>query len=237
MANLLKRKRILLIRDLKAKNNPMKLILILFFFAFFFTSCKQNKAEFSCDPALNEYVSTHQNRLKSISISSLISSDLFFQQAVFRSFDAVKKRDVWLQKIQLLLETQNYSQDEYEHVKSLLDHLHENYFVKENIDSEANERKQFASDWINKAKSNLGWSDKQVAFVIYRLYNDPAQFDAEAIVAQSKKQATSEESSENCFCNTSSDYCANSLCNSGNCVIATGCGWLWSGSCDGMCPL
>lgn len=237
MANLLERKIILQFRDLKEKYNQMQLILILFFFAFFFTSCKQNKAEFSCDPALNEYVSTHQNRLKSISISSLISSDLFFQQAVFRSFDAVKKRDVWLQKIQLLLETQNYSQDEYEHVKSLLDHLHENYFVKENIDSEANERKQFASDWINKAKNSLGWSDRQVAFVVYRLYTDPAQFDAESIVAQSKKQATSGESTENCFCNTSADFCANSLCHSGNCVLDTGCGWIWSGSCDGLCFL
>lgn len=215
----------------------MKFFLIVFSLALCVTSCKQNEAEFSCDPTLNEYVSTHQKKLKSISLPNLISSDLLFQQAVFRSFDAVKKRDVWLQKIQSLLETQNYSTAEYAHVTSLLDHLHENYFVKENLVAEANERKQFASDWINKAKSSLGWSDKQVAFVVYRLYTDLAQFDAEPIVSQSKKQVTSEESTESCNCNTSSDYCTIISCASGNCGLTSGCGWLWSESCDGTCPL
>lgn len=214
----------------------MKFFLIVFSLALCVTSCKQNGAEFSCDPTLNEYVSTHQKKLKSISLPNLTSSDLFFQQAVFRNFDAVKKRDVWLQKIQTLLETQNYSTAEYAHVASLLNHLQENYFVKENLVAEANERKQFASDWINKAKSSLGWSDKQVAFVVYRLYTDPAQLDAESIALQTRRQATSDESTESCNCHTSTDYCAILGCVGGNCILTSGCGWLWSESCDGICP-
>ncbi len=110
----------------------MKTFFTAFLFVLIFTSCRQDEALFSCDPFLNDYVSMHQEELKYISITDLASSDLVFQQAAFRSFDATKKREVWLQKIQSLLETQKYSVDEYAHVKSLLNHLHENYFVKEN---------------------------------------------------------------------------------------------------------
>ena len=202
-----------------------------------FSSCKRDEVVYSCDPILNQYVSTHRAVLKSLSLTDLTNSDLVFQQAIFRSYDATRKREVWVQKIQSLLATQIYSPDEFAHVNSLLNHLHDNYFVKENIESGRTERKQFATDWINKAKNSLGWSDQQVAFVVYRLYTSTSQFDSELRFIQSIQQQNVIQPSGNCSCSTSTDYCVgNWLCNPGSCKLtSSGCGWLWSEACDGTC--
>lgn len=215
----------------------MKPFLRVFVLVLIFSSCKRSEGAFSCDPILNQYVSTHQAILKSAPITDLTNSDLVFQQAVFRSYDATRKREVWVQKIQLLLETQIYSPAEFAHVNTLLNHLHKNYFVKQNIEHERNDRKQFATDWINKAKNSLGWTDQQVAFIVYRLYTTSSQFDSELRFSQSIQQQTVIQPLANCSCSTSTDYClGNLLCNSGSCILtSSGCGWLWSESCNGAC--
>lgn len=218
------------------KKTSMKTLFKVLVFSIIFSSCKRDEVVFSCDPILNQYVSTHQAVLKSLSLTDLTNSDLVFQQAAFRSYDATRKREVWIQKIQSLLVTQIYSPDEFAHVNSLLNHLHENYFIKENIESERNERKQFATDWINKAKNSLGWTDQQVAFVVYRLYTTTSQFDTELRFIQSIQQQNSIQPTGNCGCSTSTDFCSGSaLCNSGSCSTSTGCGWMWSQACDGTC--
>lgn len=197
-------------------------------------SCKQNETVFSCDPVLNKYISTHVRQLKSLSLNDLVSSNLAYQQAVFRSYDALKKRETWMQRIQLLLDTQGYTEAEYAHVSSLLSHLDENFFVTERLESEVNERRKFSSDWISTAKNTLGWSDKDVAFVVYRLYTDKAQFDSE-IATLRPSSATVIDPNGNCTCSTSSSFCADLMCVSGGCQLTTGCGWLWSETCDGTC--
>ena len=212
----------------------MKVILVIILVLLFTVSCKRNESIFSCNPAINQYVSAHTVELKSLSLNDLTKSDLAFQQAVFRSYDAAKKREIWVQRIQLLLDTQNYTEVEYAHVAGLLNHLHENYFEPENIESEAVERKQFAADWISKAKTDLGWSDKDIAFVIYRLYTNKTQFDNE-IEATLTNSIEIIDPNGNCTCSTTSDYCLNSYCNNGSCNLTTGCGSFWSQTCDGKC--
>jgi len=213
----------------------MKTIFTTFLFILILASCLQNEVEFSCDPVLNEYVSTHQEAIARLSINDLATSDLQFQQAAFRSFDPIKKREIWLQKIQFLLENEQYSEVEFSHVKNLLNHISENYFNKDSIDLEADERAHFASDWISFAKNNFGWTDRYIAFVVYSLYTSQVQFDRELIALTSIQQQTSADSeTEYCTCNTIHDFCAIS-CNSGNCRILTGCGWLLSEPCNGLC--
>lgn len=213
----------------------MKIFLTVLVFVFIFTSCKQDEILFSCDPILNEYVAANQAQLKQIKINELASSGLDFQKAVFRSFDAAKKRDVWLEKIQILLETQEYTKDEYNHVEKLINHILLDYFKPENLGSQNKERIDFATHWIEYAKDNLGWSDQDVAFVVYRLYTNREQFQSELNVLKSLHLQTSANSEGGtCNCNVSSSFCPNS-CNGGNCGISGGCGWLWSEACDGIC--
>lgn len=214
----------------------MKTLFKLLIFAVSISSCKHDEVLYSCDPILNQYVATHQNLLKSLSLVDLTNSDLVFQQAVFRSYDAIKKREVWMQRIRTLLETQNYSPDEFDHVRSLLDHIHVNYFVQENIESEKLERKLFQASWTDKAKNSLGWSDKQVAFVVYRLYTNVSQFDNELKFIQSIQSQDGVDPQADCYCSTSNDYClVHKTCFTGSCIIKTGCGPLWSETCDGAC--
>ena len=115
----------------------MKFISNLFILDILPSSCSQYMTYFSCYLILNNYVSTNQNKLKSISTTDLASSSLAFQRVVFRSSDAEKKQEVRLQKIQTRIRIQNYSEDEYTHAKSSLNHLLENCFAKEHIDAEA----------------------------------------------------------------------------------------------------
>jgi hypothetical protein len=183
---------------------------------------------------LNEYISTHTAKLKSLSLNDLTKSDLMFQQAAFRNFDAAKKREIWQQKILLLLDTQNYSEAEYNHVAALLNHLHEKYFEPENILSEAIERKQFAQAWISKAKSELGWYDKEIAFVVYRLYTNEEQLNSE-IKSYLEVYPDTIDPNGNCDCNTGNNFCAMQNCSAGSCRVTSGCGWLWSETCDGKC--
>ena len=212
----------------------MKVFSVIILIFLFTASCKRNEAIFSCNTSINEYVSNHISELKSLSLTDLTKSDLAFQQAVFRSYDAAKKREIWLQKIQLLLDTQNYTEAEYSHVSNLLSHLHANYFEPDNLESEAFDRRQFALAWIGKAKSELGWSDKDIAFVVYRLYTKQEQFNPE-INTSPANQTDTVDPNGNCSCSTESDFCVANYCMSGNCKIASNCGWLWSETCDGKC--
>ena len=213
----------------------MKTIYVSIFCIFFLASCMQEKVNFSCDPVLNEYVSTHQEALAQLSFHDLVSSDLEFQQAVFRSYNPVKQRDLWIEKIQYLLDNEKYSADEYAHVKSLLDHLHENYFTKENLKSEASKRSQFKTDWINVAKNKLGWTNRYIAFVVFSLYTSQDQFD---IGVQALSSGVSinkiNPTAKVCSCSTTTSFC-NLGCSPTGCQKTTGCGWFWSETCDGNC--
>jgi hypothetical protein len=202
----------------------------------------QEKVNFSCDPVLNEYVSTHQEALAQLSFHELVSSDLEFQQAVFRSYNPAKQRDLWLKKIQYLLDNEKYSADEYAHVKSLLDHLHENYFAKENLKSEASNRSRFKTNWIDVAKNKFGWTNRYISFVVYSLYTNQDQFELGVHALSSGVSVNNTGVSVNkinptakiCSCSTNSSFC-DMACSPNGCQKSTGCGWFWSETCDGNC--
>ena len=215
----------------------MKTICTILFCVFAFSSCMQDQMEFSCDPVINEYISNHQEEFVQYTVIDLAASEPLVQQPIFRSFTPEQKRDIWLQKIQFLLDNEPYTDAEYVHVEKLLDHLHENYFSKENLVLEASLRSKFETEWINFAKSNLGWSDKNIAFVVFRVYTNHVQFDAEMNTLITIKQiALADSEMSTCNCNTNMDYCPQGIiCKIGDCQMTTGCGWLWSESCDGRC--
>jgi len=220
----------------------MKTIYVSIFCIFFLASCMQEKVNFSCDPVLNEYVSTHQEALAQLSFHELVSSDLEFQQAVFRSYNPAKQRDLWLKKIQYLLDNEKYSADEYAHVKSLLDHLHENYFAKENLKSEASNRSRFKTNWIDVAKNKFGWTNRYISFVVYSLYTNQDQFELGVHALSSGVSVNNTGVSVNkinptakiCSCSTNSSFC-DMACSPNGCQKSTGCGWFWSETCDGNC--
>lgn len=81
----------------------MNKFLPLVFFLAILLSCRQSEFEFSCDPVINAYVLENKEELSKVPVTEFADFDLLLQKAVYNSWDAQKKRDVWFGKIKLVL--------------------------------------------------------------------------------------------------------------------------------------
>lgn len=215
----------------------MKTIYSSLIFSLIFLSCRQEVLQYSCDPVLNEIVTSHIQEYVQFTVKDLIVYDLHAQQAIFRSYTPEKKREIWLEKIHYLLENEGYSSEEYVHVAKLLELLHENCFNPGTIKAEALQRTQFNASWISYAQNSLGWSEKYIAFVVYRLYTNQTQFEAETKAFLSlKRKAAADSENGDCLCNDSLFCGLGSSCIDNGCdKISQGCGLLWKYDCVGQC--
>lgn len=213
----------------------MKKILIIALLACLIFSCQQSILEFSCDPVINKFVIENQEELSTISLKELGSYDLQLQKAIFSSWDYQKKRSAWVDKLLYVKIHIPFTELENSHIRALINHINDDYFLMENLDKNLEIRSQFASQWVNYAINKLGWSNEFIAFMVYRLYTDQSQLDSELSVLKSISTASSANSEGNCNCNVSADFCGGINCHSGGCLITPGCGWLWSMPCDGRC--
>jgi hypothetical protein len=215
----------------------MKKILLIALITIFLLSCQQSDFEFSCDPEINEFVINNREELAKITTKEFASYDLRLQKAIYNSWDYQKKKEAWIDKLQYTLNSISFSEDEVAHIQKLIRHIELNYFFKKNIEKNREARSQFANEWINYSINKLGWSDQFIAFLVYRLYTNQEQFDAELSVLKTIRAAVHVNSeSGSCDCNSSADFCGNGItCNSGGCATTGGCGWLWTKSCNGSC--
>ena len=200
-------------------------------------SCQKTELEFSCDPYINKFVKKNLEVLQQISLSELNGYNVPLQRAIFNSWDYHKKREIWLEKLQYLLVNSDFDGPEKDQIQTLIDHIDEEYFLETDVALNSLARSQFAAEWINYATNVLEWSDISIAFVIYRLYTEPGQLESELSVLKSLEitAISDTESGGLCNCNTSNDFCGDSTCESGDCTITNGCGWLWSMTCNGNC--
>ncbi len=202
----------------------------------FLLSCQKSELEFSCEPVINDYVIRHMEELSKITVTELTSYDFQLQKAIFNSWDYQKKRSAWIDKLQYVLGSIPLTEPESAHIQKLMAHITEDYFLKETIDNNLESRSLFASEWINYSINELGWSKQFIAFLVYRLYTEQSQLESELSMLKSFSRSIKTNSEPgNCNCNFSVDFCGTSLCRTGICTIITGCGWLWSMSCDGSC--
>jgi hypothetical protein len=212
-----------------------KFCLILLPAALFF-SCQKSEPEFSCDPVINAFVSENREELSQITVIELTSYETELQRAVFNSWDYRKKRNAWIDKFRFVLADENLTIAEIAHIQNLINHIEEDYFLDENIQHNAEARSQFASCWISSATKDLGWSGQFIAFMVYRLYTNQSQFEAELSELNTLNTSVVTNSEGSCNCSVSADFCGNVRCFSGGCsASSSGCGWLWSMPCDGNC--
>ena len=214
----------------------MKRILTIVLLTIVLYSCQQTELEYSCDPELNKFVLENKVEFSQIAVSELATYDVALQRAIFRSWDAEKKRSAWLAKLYQVLGSISFSKAESDHIQKLIDHLDVGYFINENIQKNLEIRTKFANEWLNYASKDLGWSEEFISFLVYRLYTNQSQLDAELNVFKSiTTQTTTNSESGSCNCNTSADFCSGSACRSNGCSTGSGCGWMWSSPCNGNC--
>lgn len=213
----------------------MKRLVIFELILLFLFSCQKSELEFSCDPNINKFIIDNREKLSTMTIQELGSYDLQVQKAIFTSWDYRKKRSAWVDKLMYIKVNIPFNEIERSHIQILIDHINEDYFLKENLDRISEFRFQFASQWISYAINNLGWSNQFIAFMAYRLYTDQSQLESELSSLKSISTTNSTNSEGDCNCNVSYDFCGDTNCQSGGCSITSGCGWLWTMPCDGRC--
>jgi hypothetical protein len=214
----------------------MKKIIWIVLISIFIYSCQQSELQFSCDPAINEFVVDNQSALSQISIFELVTYELPLQRAIFTSWDAEKKRNVWIDKLNHLILNESFNKDEVDHIQKLINHIDVDYFLNEKTDKELELRLFFIREWLDYATNQLGWSDLYISFVVYRLYTEQSQMEDELSILESLGTAITTDS-EGCNCNMENNFCSGFVdCISSGCTVTTkGCGWLLSESCDGSC--
>lgn len=212
-----------------------KPVLILLSIFGLFHSCQETELEFSCDPVINSFVLKNQEELSQLNVIEISIYDITLQRAIFNSWNAEKKRDTWINKLYYILDNEKLNTAEIHHLQKLIKHIEPGYFSDENGLND--EKTKFASEWINYAMDELKWTEEFVAFIVYRLYTEEAQLEAEILTLDDLKLITSTDSeSGSCDCNTSSDFCSIYTCQSSGCSsVSSGCGWLWKESCNGSC--
>lgn len=214
----------------------IKIIFIGFALAITFYSCEKTELEFSCDPEINEYVSKNKKSLADISLDQLSAYDISLQRAIFNSWEPSKKRDVWLEKLNNVLNKEELNLHERKHLTKLMDHIAPDYFSEAGSNHESTTSTYFAGEWISFAIKELNWNEEYIAFIVYRLYTKPEQFYQEkSAIASFTSSITTNTEAYDCNCNTSSDFCSTGACTSGDCNTVGGCGWLWSMECNGNC--
>jgi hypothetical protein len=222
----------------KIKMNKIFLVpLLILFLIILFSSCQESENIYSCDPTINEFVRENRIALSQLCVTELVTYNIAFQRAIFISWDYKKKREAWIEKLCYILNHEPFTTSEKNHIQKLIDHIGEDYFLDEKINNITEIRSKFAKEWIKYATYELGFSEKYIAFIVFRLYTAPDQLEAELSALKSlRSKPIADSEPGDCGCNQSADFCGPLICYGRDCSITTfGCGWLFSMPCDGQC--
>ena len=216
--------------------NEMKKIIPFLFTVLFLYSCQQTELQFSCDPVIDAYVTENRDELAQLTVHEVTVYELPLQRAIFASWSAEKKRNVWLDKLHYVMENEPLIEAEIGHIQDLIDHVVPGYFEESTVEQEKSERYAFAEKWQHYASIVLGWPESYIGFLVFRLYTSPSQITAEKDLLEAIKMSVVTDTELNCDCNGTDDFCQNADCGSGECSSTQfGCGWLFMDSCNGIC--
>jgi hypothetical protein len=112
-------------------------------------SCQQSEFEYSCDPEINRIVAKNKSGFSQISVNELSTYDIALQKAIFRSWDAEKKRTVWIEKLHYIQNTVQFTILEFNHIQKLIDHVDIKYFEDDKTQDDLYSRDNFAEEWLN----------------------------------------------------------------------------------------
>lgn len=212
------------------KNLSFALVLSLILF-----SCEKDELKFSCNPDIDAIVKSGIVEFSEIKLTEFLEYDIDLQKAIFRSFSADKKRDFWLEKLDSIVVNNKFKTEEIEHINKLVGHISVNYFTT-NVDSlEFSQKKKFETEWSAYAKDVLAWDESKIHFIVNSLCITETQYNQ---IMLELKEIIIDSISQDCTCSTESDYCSDfgGHCSSASCnITSSGCGWLWSYSCNGAC--
>lgn len=141
-----------------------------------FFSCekKNNVQMYSCDPKLNDWAASSNARLTSFNREDLVLlMSIDSQLAIFRTLTPEQKCNIWKQKLQLVINDQNLTVAEKNHVQIAYNYLEPSFFVDSNS---LNSLNSWSLNWANDAVNQFGWDSVRL-FLISETIMTPSELN------------------------------------------------------------
>ncbi len=201
--------------------------------------CKDNFETFySCDPIVDTYVKENIIELSSLDLQDLNSYPNNIQRAIYRSYTPEKKCALWIERLNTILDNENWTMSETTHIILLIDYLCPEVFssdITKLIDKGIDV--YFPENWLKFGYDNIKWDKSKIAYITSSLETSYSDF-FNATNEINKLSEIALANSETCNCNQSVDNCYPGECLGTECdKTNSGCGWLWLDTCDGTCLL
>lgn len=224
----------------------MKKILILFVTIILaVSSCQKTDNTYSCDPGINAWVKSNLPEINKMNRNDLIFKTPSVQKAIFRAFSPNQKLQLWIDKIDEVMEL-NWSEQEQMHILTLRASLKEEWFSNEFItdSTKVKQLRLFLKGWCVEGIEKFGWSKTLIGNMIARterLTDSQGTLETNELgsVNISPKSIAPPPS---CNCSRSDDWCPQvggyGSCGAASCTESSwGCGTLWTAACTGICTL
>jgi len=209
----------------------MKKIFIIIIFASLLFSCTKEDFKYSCDPEVDKYVSENIDVLKSVSLNELSTYNNQLQKAVYRTFSMEKRYQVWLDKLNVLVDDDSFSLEEKQHITNLIDQLSLELFDTPDTTVYITFI-SFYDKWKLEANLKYGWDKSMIIFVTSSLSLYYSDFVTNFIITSTAELEAS--ASDDCYCSRTAEDCP-VICGGGGCSLVSGCGIFWLQDCDGVC--
>lgn len=245
-----------------------KIYFILIALSYFTVSCSNidDELRYSCNEKIDSWVKENFTEIQKMGYTEILEYDMGTQKAIYNAMSLEQRYNLWITKLNNVLKLE-WNEKEEEHLNNLLIFIENNKMLFDNKknDDINDEFELFMYKWKEYAKNELGW-DQMSLYSIYctlitptkKLENDTVRlFVEEDLLSSNIPQTRSRtelikkhDTSEVCYCSTSSDYCGNNnssstagsytyYCSSGcrSTGEPKGCGILWQYECDGGCDM
>lgn len=208
------------------------------------SSCSKNDdVTYSCNKEVNKWVKDNFTEIQQMNVEQFVSmNSLDMQRGVYNAFTAKQRQNIWFNKFDAIVKL-NWTEKEKNHIESLIEIVKSNPYWFDSAEATSEMRDEmeiWVYKWKEYAKEELGWGIETI-YAIAGTPNSVYRKTNRLIVQEFKPILTKSNSENDCYCHAGSwmdnaDFCTLVDCYISDCSPAdSGCGWLWSQSCNGEC--
>jgi hypothetical protein len=156
------------------------------------------------------------------------------QRIIVASLPGDYKYKHFRKKFETLLSQDRWSNEEKEHIKTLIAYLKLDMFWTKDVSVKDTEEYKYTMNWFNEGVKKFNWTEQHSVFFFATTYTDFAVVKDKSVF---KKESTNGRisSASECYCawQTCPEYyyCGDNKCEK----TTSGCGWLLREACVGQC--
>ena len=214
------------------------------------TSCQVDEEPvYSCNDSVNAWVKTNVSMIRQMNRKTWLTYPDSLSIPIYRAFTPEQKQQIWLGKMEQVLNHKDWTDKEKEHLLKLANEIQRQtvWFADESIENndEAYEEYQlFFYKWLKYATEELQWNKEMIlaiAFTGKDLAENYSQAQTKATIpGKDHTEPDPDVDIADCDCKIGNVlfttcappyYCEKIICKGSN----HGCGAVWVESCNGLC--